>query len=133
MIRYVAYRKAVLAGMAGAVAWEAVARPLILAGVPFVDIVGTLGSGASACGRMDVLDRRHDAAPDRRRDLGRLLRLLLLVCPAASPRAPRPGVRIRADAAGHLHHASAARAHAPPGPSWPGAFFGPVRVEPRSA
>src|SRR4051794_41666282 len=46
MIRYVAYRKAVLAGMAGAVAWEAVARPLILAGVPFVDIVGTLGSVA---------------------------------------------------------------------------------------
>src|SRR3954468_21004776 len=46
MIRYVAYRKAVLAGMTGAVAWEAVARPLILAGVPFVDIVGTLGSVA---------------------------------------------------------------------------------------
>ncbi|BDV33556.1 family 1 glycosylhydrolase [Methylocystis iwaonis] len=44
MIRYVAYRKAVLAGMAGAVAWEAVARPLILAGVPYFDIVGTLGT-----------------------------------------------------------------------------------------
>jgi beta-glucosidase/6-phospho-beta-glucosidase/beta-galactosidase len=47
MIRYVAYRKAVLAGMAGAVAWEAVARQLILAGVPFVDIVGTLGGVAA--------------------------------------------------------------------------------------
>src|SRR3954451_22220129 len=46
MIRYVAYGKAVLAGMAGAVAWELVARPLILAGVPFVDIVGTLGGVA---------------------------------------------------------------------------------------
>src|SRR5215218_5113899 len=46
MIRYVAYRKAVVAGIAGAVAWEAVARPLILAGVPFVDIVGTLGGVA---------------------------------------------------------------------------------------
>src|SRR3954466_5146338 len=46
MIRYVAYRKAVVAGMAGAVAWEAVARPFILAGVPFVDIVGTLGGVA---------------------------------------------------------------------------------------
>ncbi|MGJ0508235.1 MAG: hypothetical protein ACR652_14180, partial [Methylocystis sp.] len=44
MIRYVAYRKAVLAGMAGAVAWEAVARPIILAGVPYFDIVGTLGT-----------------------------------------------------------------------------------------
>jgi beta-glucosidase/6-phospho-beta-glucosidase/beta-galactosidase len=46
MIRHIAYGKALLAGMAGAVAWEAVARPLILLGVPFVDLVGTLGSVA---------------------------------------------------------------------------------------
>lgn len=43
MIRHVAYRKAIVAGMAGAAAWEAVARPLILAGVPFFDIVHALG------------------------------------------------------------------------------------------
>ncbi|HKO67504.1 MAG TPA: family 1 glycosylhydrolase, partial [Burkholderiaceae bacterium] len=44
MIRRVAYGKAVGAGMAGAIAWEAVARPLILAGVPFADIVYLLGT-----------------------------------------------------------------------------------------
>lgn len=46
MIRRVAYRKALWAGMAGAIAWEAIARPLILAGVPFADIVHLLGSVA---------------------------------------------------------------------------------------
>jgi beta-glucosidase/6-phospho-beta-glucosidase/beta-galactosidase len=44
MIRSVAYTKAVLAGMAGAVAWEVVARLLIWAGLPVFDIVGTLGT-----------------------------------------------------------------------------------------
>ena len=44
MIRRVAYGKAVLAGMAGAVALEIVARLLILAGAPVFDIVGTLGA-----------------------------------------------------------------------------------------
>jgi len=44
MTRSVAYHKAVLAGMAGAVAWEIMARALIWAGVPFFDIVGTLGT-----------------------------------------------------------------------------------------
>src|SRR5215213_1070751 len=44
MIRSVAYGNAVLAGMAGAVAWEILARALIWAGVPFFDIVGTLGT-----------------------------------------------------------------------------------------
>lgn len=44
MIRRVAYSKAVLAGMAGAVVWEIVARLLILSGAPFFDIVGTLGA-----------------------------------------------------------------------------------------
>jgi hypothetical protein len=44
MIRSVAYWKAILAGMAGAAAWEVVARLLIWAGVPFFDIVGTLGT-----------------------------------------------------------------------------------------
>ena len=44
MIRHVSYRKAVLAGMAGAVAWEIVARPLLMAGLFHFDIVGTLGT-----------------------------------------------------------------------------------------
>ena len=44
MIRSVAYSKAVLAGMAGATAWEIVARLLIWAGVPFFDLVMTLGT-----------------------------------------------------------------------------------------
>jgi beta-glucosidase/6-phospho-beta-glucosidase/beta-galactosidase len=44
MIRAVAYGKAVLAGMAGAMAWELMARALIWSGVPFFDIVGTLGT-----------------------------------------------------------------------------------------
>lgn len=44
MIRAIDYRKAVLAGMAGAIVWEIVARLLILLGVPFFDIVGTLGT-----------------------------------------------------------------------------------------
>ena len=44
MIRSVAYSKAILAGMAGAIAWEFVARLLISAGVPFFDLVMTLGT-----------------------------------------------------------------------------------------
>jgi len=44
MIRSVAYARAVLAGMAGAVAWEVVARLLIWASVPFFDLVMTLGT-----------------------------------------------------------------------------------------
>src|ERR671910_3242378 len=44
MIRSVAYSKAVLAGMAGAIAWEIVARLLIWARVPFFDLVMTLGT-----------------------------------------------------------------------------------------
>jgi beta-glucosidase/6-phospho-beta-glucosidase/beta-galactosidase len=44
MMRRVAYRKALAAGMAGAVAWELAARPLILAGVPFADLVHLLGT-----------------------------------------------------------------------------------------
>jgi beta-glucosidase/6-phospho-beta-glucosidase/beta-galactosidase len=46
MIRRVAYRKALLAGVAGAIAWEAVARFLILTGIPFADIVRLLGTTA---------------------------------------------------------------------------------------
>ena len=42
MIRSVAYLKAVLAGMAGAIAWEVLARLLIWAGAPFFDLVMTL-------------------------------------------------------------------------------------------
>jgi beta-glucosidase/6-phospho-beta-glucosidase/beta-galactosidase len=44
MIRSVAYAKAVFAGMAGAIAWEIIARLLIWAGVPFFDLVMTLGT-----------------------------------------------------------------------------------------
>lgn len=44
MIRHVAYRKAVLAGMAGAIAWEVAARPLIAAGLPVADVVHLLGT-----------------------------------------------------------------------------------------
>jgi beta-glucosidase/6-phospho-beta-glucosidase/beta-galactosidase len=44
LIRHVSYPKALLAGMAGAIAWEAVARPLIAAGLPWFDIVKTLGT-----------------------------------------------------------------------------------------
>ena len=46
MIRHIAYGKAILAGVAGAVAWEIVARILIAIGVPFFSIVDTLGAVA---------------------------------------------------------------------------------------
>jgi beta-glucosidase/6-phospho-beta-glucosidase/beta-galactosidase len=44
MIRHIAYGKAILAGVSGAVAWEIVARILIGLGVPFFSIVDTLGA-----------------------------------------------------------------------------------------
>ena len=44
MIRRVAFGKAILAGVAGALAWEAVARILILLGLPLFDLVFTLGT-----------------------------------------------------------------------------------------
>jgi beta-glucosidase/6-phospho-beta-glucosidase/beta-galactosidase len=43
MIRIVSLRKAALAGAAGALAWEAVLRTLILAGLPLSDMVRELG------------------------------------------------------------------------------------------
>ena len=43
MIRIVSIRKAILAGLAGAAAWELVLRPLLLAGLPLADIVRMLG------------------------------------------------------------------------------------------
>jgi beta-glucosidase/6-phospho-beta-glucosidase/beta-galactosidase len=43
MIRIVSLRKAILAGAAGAIAWEIVLRLLALAGLPLVDIVRGLG------------------------------------------------------------------------------------------
>jgi beta-glucosidase/6-phospho-beta-glucosidase/beta-galactosidase len=43
VIRVVSIRKAVLAGAAAAVAWELALRPLLLAGLPLVDIVRMLG------------------------------------------------------------------------------------------
>ena len=44
MIRRVAFRKAILAGAAGALAWEIVVRALILLGLPLFDLVFTLGT-----------------------------------------------------------------------------------------
>jgi beta-glucosidase/6-phospho-beta-glucosidase/beta-galactosidase len=44
VIRLISYRKAILAGMAGALAWEALARLMILAGLPFYDVVRLLGA-----------------------------------------------------------------------------------------
>jgi hypothetical protein len=44
VIRRVAFRKAVLGGIAGGVAWELVVRALILAGVPLGDLVRLLGT-----------------------------------------------------------------------------------------
>ena len=46
MIRHIAYRKAVFAGVAGAVAWEILAKILAVIGVPFFSIVDTLGAVA---------------------------------------------------------------------------------------
>jgi beta-glucosidase/6-phospho-beta-glucosidase/beta-galactosidase len=44
MLRRVAFRKAVLAGACGALAWEAVLRPLIALDVPLFDLVRLLGT-----------------------------------------------------------------------------------------
>jgi len=44
VIRRVAFRKAVLAGVIGALAWEAAIRALILAGLPLGDLVRFLGT-----------------------------------------------------------------------------------------
>ena len=48
MIRVVALRKAILAGIAGALAWEAVMRALAFLGVPLFDIVRILGTLAGS-------------------------------------------------------------------------------------
>lgn len=47
MIRIVAMRKAMLAGVLAALAWELALRPLLLAGLPAPDIVRTLGAIAA--------------------------------------------------------------------------------------
>lgn len=44
MIRVVSHWKAILAGVAGILAWEVLARLLILAGLPFFDLVRLLGT-----------------------------------------------------------------------------------------
>ncbi|MDQ3801590.1 MAG: hypothetical protein M3384_19380 [Acidobacteriota bacterium] len=44
MLRRVAYKKAITAGVSGALAWEIVARLLIWAGLPLFDLVYMLGS-----------------------------------------------------------------------------------------
>src|SRR5829696_2500626 len=44
MLRRVAFAKAVVAGAAGALAWEVVARLLIWSGVPLFDLVRLLGT-----------------------------------------------------------------------------------------
>jgi hypothetical protein len=43
MIRRIAFGKAIVAGAAGALAWEAVARTFILTGIPLFDLVRVLG------------------------------------------------------------------------------------------
>jgi len=52
MIRRVAFGKAIVAGVAGAFAWELVARTLISLGVPFFDLVYVLGT--MIAGRADT-------------------------------------------------------------------------------
>jgi hypothetical protein len=52
MFRRVAFGKAVVAGAAGAVAWELLARALIWLGVPFFDLVYVLGT--MVVGRVDM-------------------------------------------------------------------------------
>jgi hypothetical protein len=44
VIRRVAFRKAILAGVVGALAWEGVIRALIVLGLPFGDLVRLLGT-----------------------------------------------------------------------------------------
>ncbi len=44
MIRRVAFRKAVVGGVLGALAWELLARSAVLAGLPVFDIVRVLGT-----------------------------------------------------------------------------------------
>ena len=44
MLRVVAFRKAILAGVAGAIAWEAAILILSFAGVPVFDLVRELGT-----------------------------------------------------------------------------------------
>jgi hypothetical protein len=44
MIRRVAFKKAILAGVLGAVSWEIVMRGLILLGLPMFDLVHALGT-----------------------------------------------------------------------------------------
>src|SRR5918992_3090768 len=46
MIRRVAFRRAILAGVAGALTWEAIVRGLILVGIPLGDLVRLLGTMA---------------------------------------------------------------------------------------
>ena len=133
MIRSVAYGNAVLAGMAGAVAWEIVARALIWAGVLFFDIVGTLGTV--------VLP---DASPWASWGLGFLLHLVVGAIWAvfyayffwsALPvrHHPRPGFRLCADALGNIRHAPATRPDEPARPSRHHAVLGLVRAERRSS
>jgi len=43
MTRLVSFKKAIVGGVLGAIAWEAIARILVLAGVQVFDIVRTLG------------------------------------------------------------------------------------------
>ena len=101
MVRHVADRKAMLVGVAGAVAWEIVARLLIFAGMPFFSIVETLGAGAAERERVDICW-----------SVGILPHFIvgsLWTVSTAPPRAPGSGVRVRADASGVLHHAPAPR------------------------
>ena len=44
MLRIVAFKKAILAGLAGALVWEAAVRTLALAGLPVFDLIRQLGT-----------------------------------------------------------------------------------------
>lgn len=50
MVRRVAFKKAIIGGVLGALAWEVAVRALVLTGVPMFDIVKILGSMAAGEG-----------------------------------------------------------------------------------
>jgi hypothetical protein len=80
MLRRVAFRKALLAGAAGAVAWEIAARLMIWLDIPLFDLVRALGTMILGdVSRVAVVASWTGHARFGRRDLGHLLCLLFLV------------------------------------------------------
>ena len=128
MIRHVADRKAILAGVAGAVAWEIVARLLIFAGMPFFSIVETLVAGAAERECVGISWSVGMLLHLIVGSIWTVSTLLFLVGLAAPPRAPGSGVRVRAGASGVLHQAPATRTDAAQA-GWRSAGHGPIRPE----